>query len=550
MYAIGDVADIRDVVIQLKWLRDKYESQQVLLEALRETAARRGDRAREARRAISAIPTSSDVYCLGGRLENRTCRIRNLCMSTREERFFILRGDHSMLYNPPTDLSSRQAFLELTTLESHNVFYWRYEEVHQDYFLRRADTLHVQLVEHDRNGKMEHRTISRGIHSKLPKTNLTIVKGRTFLTKRFYPVNIMHVFHDDWLGLYSLRDIWPSLLDPFDDHYDPPPRDPTIPPQHRLTVFEHHARQSYDAAYEWLGQFERIEDHLGWPEWPKDDAPESYICYQDAVVGNSKALSWYQYGYGKPQGPKPGHTATGWKLREGALFALRKMGLPPWDRQIQVETIRLILANQTNPLPTHITKSGACIAIISRLSTRLILNEVALAAHLEGEFGLPVCWIRLEELSMAQIITRLRGAVMAFGMHGSLLILTMFLPPGAILIEGYPYGVPPENYTPYRTMCALPGMLLTYRSWVPTNSTASIGHPDRRPRQGGLGNLNATYRNFILTSTTIPPHECCDNPHWLYRIFQDTTVDALEVARLMREALQESYTNLPEEWKR
>jgi protein O-mannose beta-1,4-N-acetylglucosaminyltransferase len=150
----------------------------------------------------------------------------------------------------------------------------------------------------------------------------------------------------------------------------------------------------------------------------------------------------------------------------------------------------------------------------------------------------------LEELTMSQIIAKLRTAVMAFGMHGSLLILCMFLPPGAVLIEGYPYGVPAENYTPYRTMSRLSGVELTYRAWAASDPKASIGHPERGPRQGGLKHLNATYRDFILNSTTIPEHFCCDNPHWLYRIFQDTTVDPQQVTSLFWDGLKESLAML------
>jgi protein O-mannose beta-1,4-N-acetylglucosaminyltransferase len=39
----------------------------------------------------------------------------------------------------------------------------------------------------------------------------------------------------------------------------------------------------------------------------------------------------------------------------------------------------------------------------------------------------------------------------------------IFMPPGSVLIELYPYAVPSDNYTPYRTMARLPGMDLVYR---------------------------------------------------------------------------------------
>lgn len=45
----------------------------------------------------------------------------------------------------------------------------------------------------------------------------------------------------------------------------------------------------------------------------------------------------------------------------------------------------------------------------------------------------------------------------------------MFLPPGSVLLELYPFAVPSENYTPYRTMSQLPGMNLVYRAWENTH---------------------------------------------------------------------------------
>lgn len=47
---------------------------------------------------------------------------------------------------------------------------------------------------------------------------------------------------------------------------------------------------------------------------------------------------------------------------------------------------------------------------------------------------------------------------MAIGLHGSILAMAMFLPMGALLVELYPYAVPADNYTPYKTMANLDGM--------------------------------------------------------------------------------------------
>lgn len=479
-----------------------------------------------------------------------------------------------MFVNVPKN-DEAMPLLDLTTVDGHNVFVWRYDDGPADFFTRRPHRWRVSVVDVGSSGAgfgipVRHPVGSfKGILSGDPRdfsTNVTIVKGRTYLTKRFYPVNIMHVFHDDWLGLYALRDLWPSLVDPFDEYYYQDDDDVPLKShnasaggkvrvgrrkkkQHALTVFEHHPQRPYDLVYDWLGNFQRIEPLLGWSSWNATSRPEAYVCFQDAVVGNDKSLSWYQYGYGKPQGPIPGHPSTGWKLREAAMYMLRQLQLSTWDPVVQPRILKLIL-DQVRPIPREYVDRGACIAVFSRRSTRLILNEPELQRTLEATFGLPVCWMRLEENTIPQLIATLRSAVLAFGMHGSLLVLCMFLPPGAVLVEGYPYGVPAENYTPYREMARLPGMHLAYRAWTAPSSTDCVGHAERAPSQGGLKNLNDTYRQFILNSTTIPLHHCCDNPHWLYRIFQDTRVNVSQIVALLADGARESYAQLPMDWKR
>ena len=52
---------------------------------------------------------------------------------------------------------------------------------------------------------------------------------------------------------------------------------------------------------------------------------------------------------------------------------------------------------------------------------------------------------------------------MVIGMHGSILIMTMFCRRGTVFLELFPFGVPPENYTPYKTLAGLSGMGIVYR---------------------------------------------------------------------------------------
>lgn len=131
----------------------------------------------------------------------------------------------------------------------------------------------------------------------------------------------------------------------------------------------------------------------------------------------------------------------------------------------------------------------------------------------------------MEAMTVAQIIAVISTAAVAVGMHGSILIFGLFLPPGALLVELFPYAVPAEQYRPYRTMAELPALRLHYSAWENRLSANSVGYPDRPKAMGGLQHLSPEEREQVLAVTRVPPHLCCSDPYWLYRIYQDTTVD-------------------------
>jgi protein O-mannose beta-1,4-N-acetylglucosaminyltransferase len=125
-------------------------------------------------------------------------------------------------------------------------------------------------------------------------------------------------------------------------------------------------------------------------------------------------------------------------------------------------------------------------------------------------------------------------------MHGSMLIMGMFLPRGSILIEFYPYAVPGDNYTPYRTMSNLPGMDIVYRKWENKYPENNVMHPDRSLYQGGIKHLPKAEQDAILNDPTVPKHTCCTNPYWLFRIYQDTKIHISEVTALVESSLEQS----------
>ena len=184
------------------------------------------------------------------------------------------------------------------------------------------------------------------------------------------------------------------------------------------------------------------------------------------------------------------------------------------------------------------------IVIMSRRQNRLIVNEVALAQKLSEEFGLQTVFLRNEDQSFEEMISILRMARVVVGMHGSILVMAMFCRRGTVMIEMYPYAIPGDNYTPYKTMASLPGMDLVYRSWINKNPELSIPHPDRHQLYGGLRHLSDKERQNVIDTLTVPQHLCCSSPYWLYRIYQDTIITIPEILNLVKEALVESRMKL------
>lgn len=251
--------------------------------------------------------------------------------------------------------------------------------------------------------------------------------------------------------------------------------------------------------------------------------PQSIVRFARAHIGLSRALTWYQYGYTGPQGPIAGKTVNGSEVRWMARFIAERMGVPG----------TLGPVTPSNPRPGDLV-------IFSRLSNRRVLNERALATGLAAAYGREPVFVRLEELSLTRAVAIMGGAELVVGMHGSIHALDLFLPPGARVIELYPFAVPPDNYTPYKTLAQLTG--LEYRAWANPDRQSSIGHPDWPPLLGGLGHLDESERNRIIELETVPAHRCCEDPVWLYKIYQDTNVD---VDALVQLTVKERWARRP-----
>ena len=358
--------------------------------------------------------------------------------------------------------------MELATIENHGVFNFKYEEVSPEF---------------------------------LANERVNIVNEQAFVLMRFLPYNLMHVIHDDLIGLYF-------QLKHFASPNSQLSNDLPFSFNNHLVFVDGHGEGTYGDLYKLFTNHSLLTKHR----------LQGLTCFRDAVVGNSKVATWYQYGFHGPQGPIPNKRVNGLMVREFAEFIRYRLGLPGFDED----------------------SANDCIVIFTRHGNRKILNLDSLKLRLAMEFALPIRELSIESNSFDEQVRMLSHARVVIGMHGALMTMIMFLRPGSVVIELFPFAVPSENYTPYRTLANLPGMGLSYRPWENKFEENSIAYPDRDPGMGGLTHLSSEDQKKVMNNKRVEPHSCCSDPNWLYRIYQDTKVDLTELIQLVHDAMGDS----------
>ena len=327
-----------------------------------------------------------------------------------------------------------------------------------------------------------------------------IVGKRSLIFRRFHPDNLMHVIHDDLLPMYY------TLL-ALDSQFSAMGRNENEAFEMQLIFMEGWKSGPHRELYELFSVF---------PPIYKDDllAEKKPICFTDAVVGLSKHTTWYQYGFEKPQGPIQDSNVSATDIHRFCSFVRTRLNISE--------------NNESN---------GNLTVLITRKYNRLILNEFNLSFVLAQTLHTKVLTMAIETHSMTELIAAVSRAKVLIGMHGSLLSLAMFLRPGSLLVELFPFAVNPVHYTPYKTLADVPGMGITYVAWRNVDHRNTVVHPDNPWHQGGIKHLSLTEQAQILASREVPLHLCCRNPEWLFRIYQDTVVDTDAVIQLIRNGL-------------
>ena len=413
----------------------------------------------------------SSVWCYGQKRSERICKFSNLCYSPSLEEYLFFHGRSSIMEGVP-DSRCSPSLLDLSSVEDHNLQYFNFLDV--------------------------------PITALKRFPNIQVIHQPSLIFHRFNPDNFMHVIHDDLLPMfYTLRRYFPDFG----------AGAKTFNLDVQLVFMEGRDEGSYFDLYEIFSErkpmlrMQSMENNSLW-------------CFQEALVGISKATTWYDYGFKVPQGVKENHTANGQIIHQFASYVTSKLGIM---------------------LETESGKSDYVI-MFSREFNRLILNELELSFAIATTFNLKVIRLSLETNTLNEIISSIQSSAGIIGMHGSILSLAIFLRPGSFLVELFPYGVNPDNYTPYKTLAEISGMDISYNTWQNKMKQNTVMHPNRTKEEGGILHLSLKEQNNILTAEEVPKHLCCDNPYWLFRIYQDTVVDVESFTQVMQSAIDGGKT--------
>ncbi|XP_022184334.2 protein O-linked-mannose beta-1,4-N-acetylglucosaminyltransferase 2 [Nilaparvata lugens] len=316
------------------------------------------------------------------------------------------------------------------------------------------------------------------------------IKNSVFIMSRFKSDNTMHVIHDDIFPLFVTYNFMCAG------------NVESCTKTHRLAFLDND-----------IG----IESHAEWYDLFSSEPPlnlkalKESVCFRKLHTGLSRESLWFQYGFKKVQGPILESSLNGPVLRKFRNFILKGFNI--------------VRSNYYRP-------NNA--VFISRKLSRKILNENYVIESISKSFdesnaniknGFTVKVVDAMQNKTKNILETIRNCKVLVGMHGSAMIFSLFLPEGAAILELFPFGIQPEHVSPIRALAKLPGTTFSYLSWINVQESNSVDPNRSEALMGGLHHLNPQQQSAIKAVKLVPAVECCHDPVYLYRMFQDTVVD-------------------------
>lgn len=316
------------------------------------------------------------------------------------------------------------------------------------------------------------------------KHKLVLIKDWTLIFSRFKPDNLMHSLHDDLVPLYhTLKSS--NLFENennkakfnlffFDDYFKI--ENDFYSRSFYSTLFKHNANLFYKYDFKAIDQL---------------------ICFEKIEIGLKKETIWYDYGFTKYQ------SSINKTVNEKQL-------IQQYADEMKSLVVKESKCNEFNSI------------LLSRRRSRLILNEDELIKLIDQSFNYKVIKVDLENVkSLENLIRTFKCTKLMIGMHGAGLIFSMFLPKNSILIELFPYKINSSFYTSYKQLANI--LDLNYFSWSNKNRSNNFYN---------FKYLKEEIKDKIERDIEVEQTKCCDEPYFMFRIYQDTVLDQTEMKQL------------------
>ncbi|XP_014260113.1 protein O-linked-mannose beta-1,4-N-acetylglucosaminyltransferase 2-like [Cimex lectularius] len=336
--------------------------------------------------------------------------------------------------------------------------------------------------------------------SQFPSNDIEWFHDDIFALTRFKPDNIMHVIHDDLLPLHSS---YKELC--LGNVYECSRR-------FQLAFLDEHGNGPFIEWYKAYSSKSLI--HFSSFEQSKT------ICFSKLVFAIDEDTVFYQYGYKIPHGPV--HTS----LSPALILDFKNYMLGHFN-----------IKHENVPKTQVYT-------LLSRKFNRKLLNE-AYIIEMINQLSLPskpcVLTFDVVQNSTNEILTLISSSSLFIGMHGAGMMLSIFLPKDSSVVELFPFAIHKEYVSPLYALTKLKGLHFRYNSWTNLNKNNSVLHPEYPSKLGGVNHLPRTYQLDIINSNSVPPVFCCDNPLYLFWMYQDTIVDS-SIIPVLNSSLITKYT--------
>ncbi|KAG8233554.1 hypothetical protein J437_LFUL013766 [Ladona fulva] len=340
-------------------------------------------------------------------------------------------------------------------------------------------------------------------------------KEWVFFVWRFKPDNIMHVLHDDLLPMYyTYEGICGGNVERCINDYK------LIFVDDVTSAFSSDLYEIFSKEKSYLGDGEPVFLRDYWRNYS-----DSLICFKHARVGISRATTWFQYGFGKPQGAIENSNVTVSVFRKFSRFLIQKMGLQTAGFQCKEDKFPPRALFLTRNISRRILNEEDVIK-----TTKNVYSSVV-GSTLNVEHFNPFSNSSVSEMrEILKVVTDLPPISFVFGMHGAALTVITVLSLAAnvgcnplVIMELFPMGIDPDAVSPIKALAKLPWLQnsIIYESWTnkdPANSEMPSTYLN--PLQGG----GLMCQGMDLRETLRAVH-CCHNKEYICRMFQDTIVD-------------------------